>query len=48
MEVAHEALLEHWPLLRGWLDEDRADLRTLHHLRSAATGWSDPDAIPGS
>ncbi len=24
VEVAHEALLRNWPLLRGWLDEERA------------------------
>ena len=23
VEVAHEALLRKWPLLRGWLDEER-------------------------
>ena len=39
VEVAHEALLAHWPLLRSWLDEDRADLRALQHVRTAATGW---------
>ena len=47
VEVAHEALLEHWPLLRGWLDEDRADLRTLQHVRTAATGWERSGHDPG-
>ena len=27
VEVAHEALIRHWPRLRGWLDEDRQSLR---------------------
>ena len=24
VEIAHEALIQHWPRLRAWLDEDRA------------------------
>ena len=36
VEVAHEALLRHWPRLRGWLDEDREALRVHRHLTDAA------------
>ena len=40
IEVAHEALLEHWPRLREWLAED-AEGRTLHrHLTEAAARWA--------
>ena len=39
VEVAHEALIRHWPLLRGWLDEDRAGLRTHRRLTEASDEW---------
>ena len=38
-ELAHEALLREWPRLRGWLDEDRDELRALAHLETAARDW---------
>lgn len=41
VEVAHEALIRHWPRLRGWLDEDLADLRILERVRQAALTWHD-------
>jgi WD40 repeat protein len=38
-EVAHEALIRHWPTLRAWLDEDREE-RLLHRrLTEAAQEW---------
>ncbi len=38
-EVAHEALLDEWTTLRGWLDE-RADVRVAHErLAAAAAEW---------
>ncbi|WP_261574941.1 caspase, EACC1-associated type [Frankia gtarii] len=37
VEITHDALLEAWSTLRGWLDEDRADER----LRQQATGDAD-------
>lgn len=45
VEVAHEALIRHWPRLRGWLDEDRAGLRMGEGVREAALEWvaSSPD-----
>ncbi len=39
IEVSHEALLQHWPRLVGWLSEDRDDLRRLRHLADAVAGW---------
>jgi WD40 repeat protein/class 3 adenylate cyclase/energy-coupling factor transporter ATP-binding protein EcfA2 len=39
VEVAHEALIRHWPTLRDWLDEDREG-RLLHRrLTEAALEW---------
>ncbi len=39
VEVAHEALIREWPLLRSWLDEDRDGLRILRHLGVSARAW---------
>ena len=39
VEVAHEALIKHWPTLRRWLDEDRGGLRTHRRLAEAAEEW---------
>jgi WD40 repeat protein/class 3 adenylate cyclase len=39
VEVAHEALLVHWPRLRGWLEAAAEDLRAQRRLASAATEW---------
>jgi WD40 repeat protein len=48
-DVAHEALIRSWPRLRGWLDEDRAGLRTHRRLTEAAQEWDrlerDPDLL---
>lgn len=38
-EVAHEALIREWPLLREWLSEDREGLRTHRQLTDAAREW---------
>jgi WD40 repeat protein len=47
VEVAHEALIREWPLLRGWLEEDREGLRVHRHLTEAATEWERLDREPG-
>ncbi|MEM7272728.1 MAG: BTAD domain-containing putative transcriptional regulator [Actinomycetota bacterium] len=39
VEISHEALIRNWPRFRGWLDEDRDDLRTHRHLAQAADEW---------
>jgi WD40 repeat protein len=39
-EVAHEALIREWPTLRGWLEDDRENLRFHRHLTEAAREWS--------
>jgi WD40 repeat protein/tRNA A-37 threonylcarbamoyl transferase component Bud32 len=40
-EIAHEALIREWPRLRGWLAEDREELRMLRHLTTAARSWDE-------
>jgi WD40 repeat protein len=47
VELAHEALVDAWPRLRHWLDDDRERLRTIRHLSTAAREWrqrGSPDA----
>ena len=39
IEVSHDALLEHWPRLRAWLDERAASADVLDHLASSARAW---------
>jgi WD40 repeat protein/tRNA A-37 threonylcarbamoyl transferase component Bud32 len=40
-EIAHEALIREWPRLRGWLAEDRDQLRALRQLATAARSWAE-------
>lgn len=46
-EVAHEALLQSWPRLRRWIDDDRENLRTRRRIGSAATEWAAQDRPSG-
>ncbi|MFJ1766827.1 hypothetical protein ACIOD2_41315 [Amycolatopsis sp. NPDC088138] len=39
VELAHEALIRHWPRLRDWLGEDREGLRVHRQLTEAALDW---------
>lgn len=43
VEVAHEALIREWPMLRGWLNEDQESLRTHRHLAASARDWEASD-----
>jgi WD40 repeat protein len=49
IEIAHEALLQSWPRLRGWIDEGRDDLRTRQRIATVASEWKaqgkDPDLL---
>jgi WD40 repeat protein/DNA-binding SARP family transcriptional activator len=38
-ELVHEALLEQWPRLAGWLEEDAQGRRVQRQLTEAATRW---------
>ena len=39
IEVAHEALIREWTRLRGWLDENREELRLERRLTTASDEW---------
>ncbi len=39
VEVAHEALLRKWPLLRGWIDEEREFLIGKEQLKQELNDW---------
>ena len=39
VEVTHEALIRGWPELRGWIGEDREQLRQHRRLSDAAAEW---------
>ncbi|MGG6292897.1 caspase family protein [Leptolyngbya sp. AN02str] len=39
VDIAHEALIRNWPLLRGWLDENRALLLRQRRLEREAQEW---------
>jgi hypothetical protein len=39
VDVAHEALIRGWRLLRGWLDEDRQNLRQQRWIEDRAIEW---------
>ncbi len=41
IEVAHEALFRAWPMLEGWLHEDRNNLIILDDLRRSAEKWEE-------
>ncbi len=49
VELTHEALLQAWPRLAGWIARDREDIRAQHRLAEAATVWEasgrDTDAL---
>ena len=47
VELVHESLLERWPTLVGWLDENRDDAAFLARLRTAAAQWQASDRDEG-
>src|SRR5262249_45197527 len=40
IEIAHEALLRVWPLLRGWIGDDAVRLQHLAAIQRAASEWN--------
>lgn len=40
VELAHQALIDHWPRLRGWLSDDRDFLAWEQELDTQAAAWS--------
>ena len=47
VELVHEALLEQWPRLKEWLEEDAQGRRLHLHLAQAASGWEASGREPG-
>lgn len=47
IELAHEALLDAWPRLREWVEQDRDWLRLRRQLEQATATWQDVDEDPG-
>ncbi len=45
-EIAHEALIREWPRLRGWLAEDRDELRAHRQLATSARAWEEAGGDP--
>jgi WD40 repeat protein len=48
VEVAHEALIRHWPTLRAWLDEDREGRLVHRRLTEGAQEWQALGREPGA
>ena len=46
VEVAHEALLTEWGLLRNWIEEGQDDIRRHAALAAAAREWEESDRDP--
>jgi WD40 repeat protein/DNA-binding SARP family transcriptional activator len=47
VELVHEALLEQWPRLKTWLEEDAQGRRLHLHLAQAASEWEASRREPG-
>lgn len=43
VEVAHEALLRHWPKLGEWIDQRRGALVTIRQLQADARQWAEKE-----
>jgi serine/threonine protein kinase len=43
VELVHESLIERWPTLRRWLDEDQEDTAYIAQLAAAAKQWDAKD-----
>src|SRR5262249_25693321 len=39
VEIVHESLIERWPMLRRWLDEDHEDTVFLAQLAAVSKQW---------
>ena len=46
VEIAHESLIHGWPLLDGWIEQAREDLRTRARILRAAEEWDGQDRNP--
>jgi len=48
VEVVHEALIQRWERLRGWMDEDRAFRTWQERLRVALRSWEESQGDEGA
>jgi WD40 repeat protein/tetratricopeptide (TPR) repeat protein len=39
VNIAHDALIEHWSVLRKWLDQSREDLKLQRQINEGAKAW---------
>lgn len=46
VDVAHEALIRHWPLLRTWINENRNTLKMRQKLEAKAEEWRSHNHSP--
>jgi len=46
-EIVHESLVQNWPMLRRWLDENQDDAQLIDQLRIAARQWHQKGRDPG-
>lgn len=46
VEIAHEALLSEWGLLRNWIDDNRAALRAQRRVAARAVEWEESARDP--
>ena len=47
VELVHESLIERWPMLARWLEENQEDAAMLARVRSAARDWERSGRPPG-
>ena len=47
VEIVHESLVNGWPTLRRWLDENQDDVAFVDQLRTAARQWAAKGRDPG-
>ncbi len=47
VDVAHEALIRHWSLLRQWIETNRDRLRQQRRIEAAAVEWREQGRTPG-
>ncbi len=47
VEIVHESLVQGWPTLRRWLDENQDDAQLVDQLRTAARQWHAKSRDPG-
>lgn len=41
VNIAHDALIEHWSVLRKWLDQSREDLKLQRQINEGAKAWKE-------